>query len=159
MPDIYKQLEHLADALATAYTINETAFAEYKRAEQAWIKRKDDETGKCKAKTGKAWDASREEIVKAAQCLMPSLTDVLAALPSDRHASLRRQAGYLKEAFDDEKRAYDRYANCRGGNAVIRQEWQDARGEISSRARPLIVHIRALVAPIFESQTPTEVGK
>jgi hypothetical protein len=152
------RLGQRADTLAAAYVVNEVAYAAHIRAQD---QRKDDprpETAHAIGVTAAAWDEARGQIVQHAQALMGTLAIYLASAPHNQYEGLRRQVEYVNEAFRAEAIAFNRYSNISGGSREMRQEWQDTRGEIISRARPLIVHVRALIAPMFESGTPTEIG-
>jgi hypothetical protein len=159
MADILlEHLAHRADALAMAYAANEAAHSSHVKAVEDHVMKPCPETALMKSTTGRAWDETRNSIINNAQYLLGTLALVLTAAPHMAQPALLRQVDYLKEGFRDEAVAYNRYSNYSGGSAEIRQEWQDTRGEIISRARPLVLMVRAMVAPIFESTTPTEVG-
>jgi hypothetical protein len=159
MADILlERLAHRADALAMAYTVNETTYAAHIKAVEDHVMTPSPETALAKITTGTAWDETRNNIINNAQYLLGTLAIVLTNAPQLAQPALLRQVDYLKEAFRDEAIACNRYLNFSGGNAEIRQEWQDTRGEIISRARPLVLHIRALVSPFFEGDIKTEVG-
>jgi hypothetical protein len=158
MDILTERLGQRADALAAAYVVNEVAYAAHLRAQE---QRKDDprpETAHAVGVTAAAWDEARNQIVQHAQHLMGTLAIFLASAPPLQHEGLRRQVDYAKEAFHAEAVAFNRYSNFSGGSKEIRQEWQDTRGEIISRARALIVQVRGIM-PVFESSTPTEVVK
>jgi hypothetical protein len=152
------QLLRRVDELDAAYADNEEAFATFKRAEQQQKHNPCDQNKHELATRDKEWRYARDEIVNRAQYLMGTLALVMVAKPYSTHDGLIKQASYLKDAFHDEAVAFNRYSNISGGSREVWQQWQDTRGEIISRARPLIDLVKALPSAVFESSVPTEVG-
>jgi hypothetical protein len=153
------QLLRRAEELDAAYTTNEAAFAAYKRAEQQQNMTPSATNNHALVETQAQWDQSRDEIVNRAQYLMGTLSLVMACKPYSTHPALIKQSTFIKEAFYTEAVTFNHYSRIADGSQESWQKWQDARGEIISRSRPLIDLVKTITLPIFESSTPTEVGK
>lgn len=155
-----ERLSLRASDLTQAYEANDSAFAAYERAEIEYNANPCEVNASTLVDREAAWDDARDAIITKAQYLMGTLAILLASKPYDDDPSLAQKTQYLKDAFRAEAVAFNRYSL--GGAMEMQQAWQDTRGEIASRARPLAALVASIVkaaqADPFEGSSPTEVG-
>ena len=158
MADILlERLGTRAADLAQAYTVNGRAHRAHERALRDYQANPCEPNAHALVETEAAWDDARDEIVRKAQSVLGTISIVLASAAAGDLIDLRRQAAYVGDAFQAEDAAFNRYARSNCEVAELHQLWQDTRGEIISRARPLADMVKA-VTGANGSTSPTEVG-
>ncbi len=136
--------------LTAACSVNDVARTAYDRSTEAYVQSGCEHTAHDLETTGRAWDMTRDEVVKKAQALLNTLTIVLGALPDGEMPFLRAQTKALHDAFRAEETAHLLYRSASGGSKEARQRWQACRTAIVAQAYSLIPHMAGI--------TPTEVG-
>jgi hypothetical protein len=156
MKALFKSVQERGRTLKTAFAANQTAFEAYERAQTHHQDAHTVHTAHSLVNAEAAWDDTRDQVISAARALLDTAKLYLLAFQPDEFPTLRKQITYLREGFDQEMEAFKAYSSTFDDTAVAREGWEAAKGEIISRAWPLVQTVERTIMILGHSTVDTE---
>jgi hypothetical protein len=145
MNALFKTVQERARTLKAAFAANQISFEAYERSQALYQDMQTVHAAHALVNAEAAWDDTRDQVITAARALLDTTKLYLLAFQGDEFPTLRAQITYLREGFDHEAEAFKVYGSAFDDTAVARESWEAARGEVISRAWPLVQTVERTV--------------